>query len=229
MKNDLFYKCSNYPDILAFSETKLNQETSIPTLEGYSFEYMNSPSSYGGVGVYLSNSLSYSKKHDLQLDIPGCEDIWIQIDLNAKSSKSDKSLVLGVIYRHPSSKYEYFSEKLCNQLLMLNQRKMKYIIVGDFNIDLNKYNISSSVTNYLNALSSSGSNVFIDKPTRITSHGATCIDHVYSNYFCNQLDNYILQGGVSDHCGTLTRIENIVVKRDIPIKFYRKTNLTDLE
>ena len=73
---------------------------------------------------------------------------------------------------------------------------MKYIIVGDLNIDLNKYNIASNVTHYLNALNSSGCNVFIDKPTRITGHGGSCIDHVYSNFLPNQLENYIVQGDI---------------------------------
>ena len=109
-------------------------------------------------------------------------------------------------------------------------RKKKYTIVGDFNIDLNKYNVASNVTNYLNAISSSGCNVFIDKPTRITSNGGSCIDHVYSNFPTNQLDNFILQGDISDHFGTLTRVKNIISKDNNPINYYhRKTNLNDHE
>ena len=136
-------------------------------------------------------------------------------------------IILGIIYRHPGSKYDYFSEKLCNQLLKLNEKKTKYVIVGDFNIDLNKYNIASNVTGYLNAIHSVGCNAFIDKPTRITSHGGSCIDHVYSNFLPNQLDNYILQGDISDHYGTLTKISGIAGSREKQITYYRRSNLNE--
>jgi len=86
------------------------------------------------------------------------------------------------------------------------------MMVGDFNIDLLKYNLVSNVTNYMNALSSSGCNVFIDKPTRITTHGGSCIDHVYSNFFSNQLFNFIILGDISDHYGTLTQVKKIITK-----------------
>ena len=133
------------------------------------------------------------------------------------------------IDRHPGRKYEDFCEKLCNQLLLLGEKKCKYVVVGDFNIDLNKYNIASNVTNYLNAINSSGCNVFIDKPTRITAHGGSCIDHVYSNFLSQQLDNYIIQGDISDHFGTLTKIENIIQKEGGQDVYFRKSNLNETE
>ena len=138
VQDELFYNCSNYPDILAFTETRISKDTSnIPSLEGYSFEHVDAPHAIGGVGVYLSNSISYTVINNLHIDSTGCENIWIQIDLkNNKNAKHNNSIIIGVVYRHPGSKYEGFCEKLCNQLLILNQKKTKYIIVGDFNFDL---------------------------------------------------------------------------------------------
>ena len=134
------------------------------------------------------------------------------------------------MYRHPGRKYENFCDKFCNQLLLLDEKKYKYVVVGDFNIDLNKYNIASNVTNYLNAISSSGCNVFIDKPTRITAHGGSCIDHVYSNFLPQQLDNYIIQGDVSDHFGTLTKIENVILSEGLEHDVYfRNSKLNETE
>ena len=97
------------------------------------------------------------------------------------------------------------------------------------NVHLTKYNTASNITNYLNALQSVGCNAFIDKPTRITAHGGSCIDHVYSNFLPNMLDNYIIQGDVTDHYGTLTNICGIVHKREKKVSYYRKTNLTENE
>jgi len=111
----------------------------------------------------------------------------------------------------------------------LNQKKIKYYIVGDINIDFMKYNVASNITTYLNALHSVGCNVFTDKPTRITPHSRTCIDHIYSNLNTNMLNNYIIESDVSDHFGTLTKINSLFqhsVKKDV---FVRKTNLNETE
>ena len=179
---------SNYrPHIIALSETKLNSSSVVPTLKGYSFEHVDSPTAAGGVGFYLSDSLQYTICEDLALGLPNCEDLWINIKFNGSqpyskpNPKNIQNLVVGIIYRHPGRKYDEFREKLSNQMLLLNQKKIKYYIVGDINIDLMKYNTASNITNYLNALHSVGCNVFTDKPTRITSHSGTCIDHIYSN------------------------------------------------
>jgi len=108
----------------------------IPPLIGYSFERKDSPTASGGVGLYLSDSLQYTIHEDLSLNLPHCEDLWIDIKVNQSSpfSKSNpnniQNLIIGVIYRHPGRKYDDFREKLCNQLLLLNEKKMKYYIVS---------------------------------------------------------------------------------------------------
>ena len=49
----------------------------------------------------------------------------------------------------------------------------------------------------------------ITKPTRITSHTATLIDHIYMNYFNQQKSSEIATVDISDHllvfciCGTV--------------------------
>ena len=123
---------------MAFTETRINDDSCIPYLDGYSFEHRDSPSTFGGVGIYVSSLINYSVRNDLHLDVSGCENIWVEIELkNAKKSKRYNSIVVGVVYRHPGSKYETFCEKLCDQLLMFNEKKIRYIITGDINIDLN--------------------------------------------------------------------------------------------
>ena len=137
--------------------------------------------------------------------------------------------MIGVIYRHPNHSYHEFQEKLCNQLLLFDQMKIKYYIVGDFNINLLKYNLTSNVTNYLNALHSVGCSIFTDKPTRITSHSSSCIDHIYSNLPSHMLDNYIILAEISDHFGTLTKINSLPRKSKTNHVFVRKSNLDESE
>ena len=98
---------------------------------------------------------------------------------------------------------------------MLNQRKLKYLIVGDFNVNLMKYNLATDITNYLDAIHSTGCNAFIDKPTRIDNKGAaTCISHVYSYMHTKSLENHIAFPCVSDRFGTLTKIKVVSKKID---------------
>ena len=108
--------------------------------------------------------------------------------------------------------------------------KSKYVIVGDININLLKYNLVSDVTHYINALNSVGCNLCIDKPTRVSqSKNATCIDHVYSNFDCNRVNSYILTSDVSDHFSTLTDIQGVSKAHEETEVFYRKQNLSDEE
>ena len=90
-----------------------------------------------------------------------------------------------------------------------------------------KYNLATPNTNYLNALHSVGCNAFIDKPTRIKSGAATCLDHVYSNLDTGSIENHVILAEVSDHFGTLSKIEGITCESNKRNVYYRKTNLSD--
>ena len=123
--------CSFLPSILALSETKLNDESTVPPLTGYTFTNVNSPTTSGGVGFYVSDTLKYSVRPDLSLNIDACEDLWIEVfpELH-NSSNFNKNIVVGVIYRHPGHKYDIFNEKLCAQLDLLNRNKKQTIKQG---------------------------------------------------------------------------------------------------
>ena len=171
---EMFNECSQFPDILSFCETKLNDQSVIPHIEGYCFEQKNSHTSCGGVGLFISDKIEYIVRKDLDLDLPDCEDVWIEIKSDSTSySGSDsknklEKLVIGSIYRHPGSQYKSFCERLCSVIEGLNQTKTKYILVGDTNIDYLKFNLATNVTNYVNSLNSVGCLMHLDKPTRVT-------------------------------------------------------------
>ena len=113
---------------------------------------------------------------------------------------------------------------------MLNRSKSNYIIVGDFNIDLLKYNLVTPVTDYVNSLHSMGCNVSVDLPTRVTCNSSTCIDHVYSNFDSDTLDNNVLVSDVSDHYSTLTKVAGLSRKSKNNSDVYvRKTKLSESE
>ena len=39
----------------------------------------------------------------------------------------------------------------------------------------------------------------IDKPTRVTSHSATCVDHIWSNAFQDSIESGVFLNDASDH------------------------------
>ena len=92
----------------------------------------------------------------------------------------NKDLVVGIIYRHPGHHFQQFRDKLCENIYKINMSKCNYIITGDMNINVLKYNLTTNITDYVNALNSVGCNHCVDKPTRTAQFTRpTCIDHVY--------------------------------------------------
>ena len=99
--------------------------------------------------------------------------LWIEIKLN------NKKYAVGVIYGHPDPNFKTFSEELFNILHVLNDKR--YILCGDFNINLMHYSKVKCVKDYVDMLHSLSCKLLIDKPTRITKHSTTLIDHIYTN------------------------------------------------
>ena len=71
--------------------------------------------------------------------------------------------------------------------------------MGDFNIDLLQYETHSPTEQYVNMLFSNAFYPIITKPTRITSHSATLIDHIYTNSSNPDLTAGILTLDITDH------------------------------
>ncbi len=183
------------------------------------------------MGVYIKNELDYEIQNDLSLNFNGCEDIWLKINSLTsaahKKNNSSDSLIIGVIYRHPTQNYTHFLNSLSKTLHTINERKLNYVIVGDINIDSLKYNIASKITEYVNCLQSYGCNMFIDKPTRVKSgQSSTCIDHVYSNLSVDKIISHIVYSDVSDHFPVLSKIDFAVNRKNNDPIYRRKTNLS---
>ena len=209
---ETFSDCKNYPSILAISETGLNDdiESEQVTIKGYRKPERNdSSTSKGGVGLYVAEHLDYVTRDDLKIKVEDCEDLWLEIinrpDDNHGKNKNDNSFIIGVIYRRPGNPYRSFSHKLCQNIEKLNKKKIKFMIVGDFNIDLMKYNLARNITDYANKVKSSGCNIHCNLPTRITRSTRSCIDHVYSNFDQYTVDTSVILTDISDHFSTLSK------------------------
>ena len=93
--------------IINIFETKLNSQKTINiNISNYDFFHNDSPTNAGGMGVNVKNGLKYSIRNDLNLHLPYCKDIWMEI------ISTKQSLILCTIYRYPNSVLTNFQYKL---------------------------------------------------------------------------------------------------------------------
>ena len=213
------------PDIIAITETKLNNNNIAKTqLNNYDLINCNSLTKAGGVALYVPNSLIFSKIEELSTATTHYESLFIEIDVK---NKKQKNLVIGVFYRHPSSLVLEFQTQIVHTLNNLTQRKKEYIICGDFNVDILK---KSSITNtYKDHVYAEGCFCLIDKPTRITPHSATSLDHFFSNIIDKNLTSTVLLYEIFDHLPITCFINLIPDQINYQQKLHRDTDKFDEE
>ena len=125
--------------VIGVSETRIcDRECSsnfVPELPGYCFESVSTPLYAGGVGLFIDQNCKYRV---LERVSNSCyQALWIELHL-----PNNKKSVSGVTYRQHNNAYEFldylsdFLERICRQ-------NINIYIMGDFNIDLLKYETCS--------------------------------------------------------------------------------------
>ena len=193
------------PNIIAISETKLSDNNPLNvSIPGYSFLGVNSKTSAGGVGLYVSENINFKRRNDLDLGLlEGLENCWIEIE-----RVKQKNVVIGCIYRHPSQNRECFHQAMKSKLEILNNESCEVYITGDINIDFFRYNTDNQTSEYLDMLLNLGYLPIITKPTRITDHSATLIDHIYTNVPQKVVKSGICLAGITDHLPIFCTADN---------------------
>ena len=163
--------------------------------------------SHGGVGLFVKENINIKLREDLSIFIPHVfESIFIEI-----LSGPNKNTIVGVIYRPntiPRADIDIFTSTLFDLMNIINIEKKKSTIMGDFNIDLLKYNSHEKTNDYVDNIFSQGFLPLITKPTRVTSSSATLIDHIYSNDICSNSTSGIVLTDVADHFGIFHCIQS---------------------
>ena len=153
--SDMHYK----PDLIAVTETWI-KPSRLPKVQirGYAFMHVDSVNAdsngtglAGGVGLCVKECLIVTPCKDTDLETNDCENLWVDIQL-----KSEKTLILGIVYRHPKSNLVEFQEKTDRSVYHLHKLKKTFYICGDFNIDLMQYDKNKFVLYYFNILHSQG-------------------------------------------------------------------------
>jgi hypothetical protein len=179
----------------------------------------NSNSSKGGVGVYIKDTLKYKMRHDLCIFIPNIfESIFIEINLG------HKKLIIGTVYRpnsYPNADIDIFMQTMNDLQQLLAAENKETYLMGDMNIDLLKCSNHLKTGEYLESVFSHGFLPLITKPTRITDHSATLIDHIYANKLDILSTSGIIINDISDHFGVFA-----IIKRKIYDKIKQHETLT---
>ena len=79
--------------------------------------------------------------------------------------------------------------------------KKEVILIGDFNINLLDFDKNKRVQSFVNLMFRFGMIPTINKPTRVTRHTATAIDHVFTNTIMDNIEikTAIVKIDISDH------------------------------
>ena len=124
----------------------------------------NSDDGHGGVGIYVNSDLSYCRRDDLSIFIPHViETLFIEVQLN-----KTKSIILGVIYRpnsQPRADMDIFITKLADITAKINIENKESYIMGDFNIDLLKFQSHEKTKHFIESMLTTGYLPMITKPT----------------------------------------------------------------
>ena len=135
--------------IIAITEHKIKDDHPIQNIEipnYHDFVYDPATTSHGGTGFFILKSLVYVKRDDLKLKAPNTGDFestFIEIILPNK-----KNLILGCIYRHPSSNINIsqFNDRYIEPLLQKITMENKIcVLMGDFNINLLKIDSQNDI------------------------------------------------------------------------------------
>jgi hypothetical protein len=183
-------------------------ECSLPGYYPLEFTTRNdSSNSKGGIGIYIKDNHTYKVRSDLSIFIPHVfESKFIELSFNKKH------IIIGTIYRpnsFPQADVDIFSHTMTELQDLLGRENKDVYIMGDMNIDLLKFSDHRNTGIYLENIFSQGFLPLIVKPTRLTSHSATLIDHIYTNKLEINATSGIVITDVSDHFGIFSIIKGV--------------------
>ena len=141
-------------DVITIGASRIKSNMDITTninLPNYSIEYTTTESHAWVTLLYISNNIAYKPRKDLNIyKTREWESAFVETINPTKSN-----IILGVVYQHPAMDLNEFIDKYVNKLLDNITRENKTtFLIGDFNIDLLKYESHTSANEFLDSLSS---------------------------------------------------------------------------
>ena len=132
------------------------------------------------------------------------ESIFIEI-----INKKERNTIIGCIYRHPCMDAREFNDTF----LQITLEKLSYenkdiILMGDFNIDILKYDTNNDSAAFLDMMYENFLLPYISSPTRVTPRSQTLIDNIFSNIIEDEIISGNITTTISDHYAQFTLFKN---------------------
>ena len=169
-------------DFIWITKSRISETNFSPTniaLASYAIEQTPTKCNAGGTLLYINSKHSYKIRKDLKLYKPHkIESVFVEVIMPKKTN-----IIVGCIYRHPDNNIDDFNSNYLRPILhkLSKESSKKIFLLGDFNIDLLKFNSCSSICNFLDELSSSYFTPQIFLPSRIIGSTKTLIDNIFCN------------------------------------------------
>ena len=197
-------------DVIILTEVGKSSEKFIATIfhsQGYlPFHDLPISNDYGGVAIFIKNELNPVELPELKIkkscQCSNCnyENVWVEFCKNGLKS------IVGGIYRHPGGNVSHFNDSIDGSL----KKSSKYDLAlwgGDINIDIIQQDHDN--IEYVTTLACHNYLPFITRPTRITYHSATLIDHLFvkmKKTDCRMFSGNIYSA-ITDHLPNFTVID----------------------
>ena len=183
--------------IVGITETWLQNSAHNVDIDGYDFVFKNREFKLGGgVGLYVSNDLNFKIREDIR--VPNeevMEPLFIEI-----IRPHGKNIIVGIIYRPPNQSVDVFVENFSEILAKISRENKICYLMGDFNLNLLNHQNHDATGKFIDEFHSCMFSLLISLPSRITSHSATLIDNIFTNYFEHHYRTAgLLLADISDH------------------------------
>ena len=117
----------------------------------------------GGALIYVKNDIIYKVRNDLKIyQSEKLESVFIEI-----IKSNNRNITVGCVYRHPSMEVNEFNSLFLNTLSenLLSEKNKEIVLLGDFNIDLLKYEKEHNTADFLDQMYSASLVPHITSPT----------------------------------------------------------------
>ena len=207
----------NY-DVLCFNETnltfsKLPNGMNDIALDGFHEPIVQDPirssGRGGGLVMYINKRLVDAEKIEALQPNPEPTNTCgeFQFVKLHQCKGYNRTKIIANVYRSPSRNTTSFNELLDKTLDKLDRHSRKHVsIFGDFNVDLLKYESDQACQDLIEIMTKHGFIQLVSRPTRITDHSATLIDHAYTNNLEDTISCNIITLDISDHLAIVTTI-----------------------
>ena len=151
--HSLLSNCRINFDIIGITESRLKRNQKALQnidLPNYNIEHCPTEGSTGDTLIYVKNDITYIVRNDLKIyQSEKLESVFIEI-----IKSNNRNIMVGCVYFHPSMEVNEFNSLFLNTLSenLLSEKNKEIALLGDFNIDLLKYEKDHNTADFLDQM-----------------------------------------------------------------------------